>query len=120
MKPKIDKTSFGSITIKGETFDHDVIIRLNGDIEKRKKKLSKKYYGSSHTISLEEAEYVYEEGAKKLLIGTGQTGMINLSDEAEEYFNKKGCEVDLRPTKSAIEKWNNETGPLIGLFHITC
>lgn len=28
MKPHIDDTSFGSITIDGETFEHDVVIRL--------------------------------------------------------------------------------------------
>jgi len=120
VKPKIDKTSFGSITIEGETFEHDIIIRLNGDVEKRKKKLSKKYYGSSHKISLEEAEYVYDKGAEKLLIGSGQTGMVILSDEASEFFNTKRCEVELKPTASAIKRWNEEEGSVIGLFHITC
>ncbi len=120
MKPKIDSTSFGSITIEGETFEHDILIRLNGDVKKRKKKLSKKYYGSSHKISLEEAEYVYDKGAEKLLIGSGQTGMVNLSDEAVDFFNKKSCEVDLKPTGSAIKMWNEEEGSVIGLFHITC
>ncbi len=120
MKPKIDSTSFGSITIEGENFDHDIIIRLNGDVKKRKKKLSKKYYGSSHTISLEEAEYVYDTGAEKLLIGSGQTGMVNLSDEASEFFSTKRCEVELKPTSSAIKRWNEEEGSVIALFHITC
>ena len=36
MKPKIDKTKFGSITIAGTTFDHDVLIRLYGQVKKRK------------------------------------------------------------------------------------
>ena len=120
MKPKIDSTSFGAITIEEETFEHDVLIRLNGDVKKRKKKLSKKYYGSSHTISLEEAEYIYDKGAEKLLIGSGQTGMVNLSDEAADFFNKKSCEVDLKPTGSAIKRWNEEEGSVVGLFHITC
>ncbi|UCH65507.1 MAG: hypothetical protein JSW63_13030 [Ignavibacterium sp.] len=120
MKPRINKTSFGSITVGGETFDHDIIIRLHGDVKKRKKKLSKEYYGSSHTISLEEAEYVYEEGAQKLLIGSGQYGMVRLSDEAANFFSRKSCEVDLIPTGSAIKEWNEEKGSVIGLFHITC
>ena len=37
MKPKISDTEFGSITINEKTFGHDVIIRLNGEIKKRKK-----------------------------------------------------------------------------------
>ena len=38
----IERTAFGSITIDGKTYDHDVIIRLSGEVVKRKKKLSKK------------------------------------------------------------------------------
>ncbi len=40
MKPTIDGAKFGSITIEGEKIEHDIVIRLNGDVEKRKKKLS--------------------------------------------------------------------------------
>ena len=42
MKPIINGTAFGSITIAGQLYEHDVIIRLNGKVEKRRKKLSKK------------------------------------------------------------------------------
>jgi hypothetical protein len=42
---------FGSVAIDGETITHDVIIRLGGRVEKRKKKLSKAAYGASHTIA---------------------------------------------------------------------
>ncbi len=82
MKPKIEQTTFGSITIKGEVYEHDVIIRLNGEVKKRKKKLSKSIYGTSHIVSTEEAKYIYEKGAKQIIIGTGQSGMVKISDEA--------------------------------------
>ena len=62
MEPRIDRTRFGSVTIDGEVFTHDVIIRLGGRVEKRKKKLSKAVYGTSHIISLAEAEHLYQEG----------------------------------------------------------
>jgi hypothetical protein len=39
---KIESTEFGSITIDGKTYPFDVVIRLSGEIIKRKKKLSKK------------------------------------------------------------------------------
>ena len=42
---RIDRTEFGEITIDGKTYEHDVIIRLSGEIVKRKKKLSKRLYG---------------------------------------------------------------------------
>jgi len=49
MRPQINGTKFGAITINGDVLDHDVVIRLNGKV----KKLSKAIYGTSHIISLE-------------------------------------------------------------------
>jgi|SRR5215510_13968685 len=120
MKPKIDRTQFGSITIDGLVFEHDVILRLGGKVSKRKKKLSKRVYGTSHTISVDEAKHVYEEGAKRLIVGAGHYGNVTLSDEAADYFKRKRCVVDLEPTPTATRTWNNAKGDVIGLFHVTC
>ena len=38
---KIDGSEFGAVTIDGTTYTRDVIIRLSGAVEKRKKKLSR-------------------------------------------------------------------------------
>jgi hypothetical protein len=120
MKPRIDATQFGSITIAGEVYEHDVVIRLDGAVKKRKKKLSKAVYGTSHRMSLEEARSVFEPGAERLIVGTGQAGALGLSDEAAEYFRKKGCAVDMHPTPRAVTAWNAAAGTVIGLFHVTC
>ncbi len=120
MHPKIDGTEFGSITIDGEAHGHDVLIRLSGEVRKRKKKLSKAVYGTSHIISLEEAKFVHDEKAEEIIIGSGQSGNAELSEEAEEYFRKKKCKVILLPTPEAIDLWNESHGPIIGLFHVTC
>src|SRR5437588_9396165 len=101
MNPHIDQTTFGSITIEGTAFEHDVLIRLNGQVKKRKKKLSKEVYGTSHTISLAEAKQVYEKSAERLLIGSGQYDNVRLSDEAADYFQRKQCKADLLPTPKA-------------------
>ena len=34
---KIDSTAFGAITIDGKTYEHDVVVRLSGEVVKRKK-----------------------------------------------------------------------------------
>lgn len=118
--PKIEATEFGSITVDGEKFDYDILIRLSGKIKKRKKKLSKKQYGTSHTLSRDEAEYVFEEGAKKLILGTGQEDNVRLSDEARAFFEEQGVKCILKPTPEAIKTYNKTEGAKIGLFHVTC
>ena len=119
---KIESTEFGSITIDGTLYSHDVLIRLSGEVAKRKKKLSKKYYGTSHIISLEEAEFVYEKGCDILVLGTGQYGNVKLSPEAAEFFAHHGCRVTLLPTPDAVKIYNKLMGKFkaIGLFHVTC
>ncbi len=120
MNPLINKTSFGSITVDKERYDHDIFITLKGKVKKRKKKLSKAVYGTSHKISLEEIKYVYQDKAEGIVIGSGQNGLAELSNEASEFLKSKNYQVVLRPTPEAIQEWNITEGKWIGLFHITC
>jgi len=117
---RIDGTKFGEITIDGKTYDHDVIIRLSGEILKRKKKLSKELYGTSHIVSEDEAKFVFEKGCTELILGSGQDGNVHLSPEAEAFFAKKDCKVVIQPTPQAIRAFNEAHGKKIGLFHVTC
>jgi hypothetical protein len=120
MKPRIDRTRFGSVTLDGKVFEHDVVIRLYGQVKKRKKKLSKAVYGTSHTISLAEARHIYQKGAVRLIIGAGQYGTVELSGEAAAYFERNSCQVELLPMPEVIQAWNEAEGAVIGLLHVTC
>ena len=104
----------------GESYDHDIIITLNGKVKKRKKKLSKAVYGTSHKISRDEIRYVYQDKSEGIVIGTGQHGIAELSNEASEFLRSKKCEIIINPTPEAIQEWNKTEGRWIGLFHITC
>lgn len=120
MKPHIQDTEFCRITVDDEVYEHDIVIRLGGKVKKRKKKLSKEKYGTSHTVSLDEAKHILDEGAQRLIIGTGQYDHVRLSEDAEEYFRDHGCSVDLFPTPEALKAWNQAEGKTIGMFHVTC
>ena len=110
---EIEGTTFGTITIDGKTYEHDVIIRLSGEVVKRKKKLSKKYYGTSHVLSKDEAKFVFERGCEQLILGSGQMGNVHLSPEAEAYFAKMRCKVLLQPTPEAIQEFNRSNAKKI-------
>ena len=68
---EIENTAFGTITMDGKTYEHDVVVRLSGEVVKRKKKLSKKYYGTSHILSKDEAKFVFEKGCEQLIVVAG-------------------------------------------------
>lgn len=120
MANHIDSASFGSIVVNGKTYDHDILISLDGRISKRKKKLSKQVFGTSHVISRTEAEYIYEPGADSIIIGAGHNGMVILSNEANDYFRTRNCGIVLLPTPNAADTFNTATGNFIALFHVTC
>jgi hypothetical protein len=120
MKPTLSGTGFGWIDVEEERISHDILIRLDGEVAKRKKKLSKEIYGTSHKISLAEAEYIYEDGAAGVLIGGGHFGRVRLSSEAKEFFENKNLPVSIQTTPAAVKAWNKSVEKLIGLFHITC
>ena len=115
----IEGTVFGAITIDGKMYEHDVVVRLSGEVVKRKKKLSKRLYGTSHVLSEDEAKFLFEKGCDQVVIGSGQMGNVQLSPEAEAYFERKGCEVLLEPTPEAIRTFNRSRAKRIGLFHVT-
>ena len=120
MRPHLDRTEFGWIEIDGQRYEHDVLVRRDGTVEKRKKKLSKRVYGTSHTISLDEAKHVYEKGTSTLILGSGQHGCVHLSAEAAEYFSRHNVNVRLLPTPEALAAWNHAPAKSSGLFHVTC
>ena len=120
MKPLIDKSAFGWIQIAGRKFKHDIVIEHDGTIRKRKKKLSKAEYGTSHKISLAEAQDVYTRGVNTLLVGSGMFDSVRLSDEAANFFVERDTNVIILPTGKAIQYWNENQQVSVGLFHITC
>lgn len=117
---RIHGTEFGSITIDGKTYDHDVIIGLSGKVAKRKKRLSKERYGTSHIVSKAEAKAIFEKGCDVIIIGAGQEGNLRLSAEAKEYFDAHGCQVVLQRTPQAIDAFNQSRAHKMALMHVTC
>jgi hypothetical protein len=120
VNPRIDKTRFGSITVEDQVYRHDLLILPDGTVLPRPYELSKAVYGTSHVISLAEAQQVYQKGVERMIVGTGLTGLTRLAEDAAGFLQEQGCRVDLYPTRRAIKAWNKAAGEVLGLFHITC
>lgn len=120
MHPRVEKTAFGMIQIDGQKYKSDVVIELDGKIRKRRKKLSKARYGTSHIVSLEEAQDVYQHGMNTLLIGSGVFDSVRLSEEAQRFFQDQDIEIKIHATPAAAKIWNASSGAIVGVFHITC
>jgi len=118
--PKVGRASFGEVTIGGETYQRDVFISVNGQTRKRKKSLAKGLYGSSHTVGPKELERVCRGGPEVLFVGTGHSGQLQLTDDAERYLGLRLIECRALPTPELVKAYNACDQRKAALIHVTC
>ena len=114
----VDAFSFGSITIDGTTFDHDVVID-NGKIRKRDKQPSKARASSLGHTPLSGAEAI-PWACKRLVIGTGAYGRLPVLEEVKREAGRRGVELILKPTARAAEELENQPDGTNAILHVTC
>jgi hypothetical protein len=112
----VDEYSFGSITIDGQRYDHDLIIE-NGEIRARDKKASKRWKSEfGHTPLSPEEDIPWSAG--RLVVGTGAQGMLPVMDAVKEEAKTRGVTLASMPTEEAVRCINDEDTNLI--LHLTC
>lgn len=116
------RTGFGSITIDGREYEHDVVVGPDG-IREREKWISKERQGTSHRFTRQElTEYLEDAGdVEVVVVGTGQYGRLSLLDEARELLREKDIELVEAKTPRAIKEYERrDKGITLGIFHVTC
>ncbi len=95
---RFEDFSFGRIRVDGTVYDHDLVID-QGKIQKRKKKLSKRYRASfGHTpLSTEEKIPCTVELCP---VGTGM-GALPVMDEVKQEARRRGVELRILATGKA-------------------
>jgi hypothetical protein len=114
---RVKSFSFGSISIDGATYTHDVVID-RGHVRKRKKKPPKKFrdaYG--HTpLSIEE-DIPWK--CQRLVIGTG-TGGLPVMDQVKHEARRRHIELVILPTSEAIAELSKRPHEVNAILHVTC
>ena len=118
--PAINGTAFGSITLGDETYDKDVYILAGGEVKKRKKRLAKDVYGTSHKIGPDELARLCKGKPKIVFIGTGQQGVAELTEEGKRYLEKQGIDYAALPTPEIVASYNKCDKRKAALIHVTC
>ena len=118
--PRIDRTSFGQVTVGEKIYTHDLYIRADGKLKKRDKKLAKQLYGSSHTIGPKELEKVCKGDPEVLFIGNGTSGMAEVNEQARRYLAERSIQHEVLTTPKAVEAYNNSRRRKALLIHVTC
>ena len=116
---KIDNYSFGNITIDGEVYHKDLWI-TDGHIAKRDKSIAKSKFGTSHMISRKELKKVVTQKTRRFIIGSGNTGLVSLTDKARKYLEKEGIKVEIYKTGELIQREIEINEYDSGIIHLTC
>lgn len=112
----VTNLSFGSITIDGETYNDDVVIK-KGFVKKRKKGESKKYRDMFGHTPLSPDEKIPWK-CRYLVIGTGHNSSLPVMKEVYDIALQKGVELLAMSTPEAIRHINDQDTNLI--LHLTC
>jgi len=110
----LDATSFGSITISGKKYDHDVYVFWDGTVERRV---------GDHTVSARQMEYIVKKKPQIIIIGTGQFGIVRVPSESEKLAKEQNIEIVTAPTQQAIRIFNEamKQGKRVSaIIHVTC
>jgi len=118
--PHIEDTAFGKVTIDGQVYKTDVLIRGDGKIKRRNKAAAKKVYGSSHEIGPEELSKLLKGDPDLVVVGMGQKGQAALTTESEHILQKRGIAAIAMPTPEAIREFNRARGRKAAIIHVTC
>jgi len=110
----IDNYQFGSITIDGQIYDHDVIIRPD--------KIIKWWRKEGHYVDIQDLKDLPED-FEVLVFGTGASGCCKVPKKTIEYVKNMGVKVLIQMTGEATKTYNkflNEGKAVVGAFHLTC
>jgi len=109
---------FGSITIDGVTYAHDVVVD-SGRVRKRKKKPSKRFREQfGHTpVSVEEK---LPWKCKRLIIGTGRYGSLPVMDDVKLQARQRNIDLLIVPTEEAVETLARNPKDANAILHVTC
>jgi hypothetical protein len=117
---KIVEKSFRQITIGKNTYESDMYILVNGEIKRRAKKLAKEIYGTSHKIGPSELKNICRGKPKKVFIGTGQSGVVELTQEGDNFLREHGVECCVLPTSKVIQEFNKFGKPKAAVINLSC
>jgi len=113
---KIDGIGFGWISVNNVHYNHDIIISTDGKIKNR----FEDFKGDSHILSKDEVEKVIGSGAEIIVVGTGQSGIMSISEQAKEFLAKQKIKIIAEPTPNAIKTYNSLAVKKCAIFHTTC
>ena len=112
----IESYHFGRIVVDGKEYTTDLIIFTDRVEDGWWRKVG-------HQLRIEDIKGVVDNGPDVLVVGTGYSALMKVPAETKRYFEERGIELIIQPTKQACETYNKliQSGKkAVAAFHLTC
>ena len=111
-----DSFSFGHISYNGKDYNYDLIVDSNSVARERGPR------ETNHLLEAKELINYLEPVTKKIIIGTGDLGVLKLSDDARQLLESRRIEWVTLLSQKAIQLYNNEPDKtkVVAIIHSTC
>jgi hypothetical protein len=112
----ITEFSFGRIVINGMAHTNDIKV-VKGHI------VPDWWRKSGHCVEIEDVQDILDADPEILVIGKGQPGYMNLSENLRKLLEKKEIQLIEEPTSKAIQTFNRllDVGKNVSAgFHVGC
>ena len=116
---KIEEYSFGTIRINGNVYSKDLWL-INGKIDKRDKSIAKDKFGTSHKICVKELKKIVTKKTKKVIIGSGASGLVTLTEKALKFLDDRDIKLEIYRTSDPFLKKIEICEDDSGIIHLTC
>ena len=115
----VEYPGFGTITINGERFNHDVVVEA-GHVRKRRKGPSRAQRGEYGHTPLSAREDI-PWGGDSLVVGTGASGRLPIMPEVVKAAEARGVRLVAVPTSPACEMLAAVPDEAVyAVLHVTC
>ncbi len=114
--PLIEKYAFGSMRVGGRTYYSDIIVTAEA--------ISEWWREESHLVQPADVASIMENAPSVLVIGTGYSGGMRVSNEVVKLCEEKGVELVSEVTMIALDVYNKillkGEKTAAAAFHLTC
>ncbi len=115
-QPVVDHYDFGEIIINGKTYRHDVVVTPDGRVVDW-------WRIEGHRLQLPDVRDFIACDYDAVVVGTGYDGLMRVDEEVVKEFRRRGAEVFIGKSRSAVRKYNELVGKgkkVLLLIHLTC
>jgi hypothetical protein len=111
----IEAYQFGEITISGRNYHNDVIVYPD-HVD------SKWWRKQGHALDIDDIKDVLAAKPDVIIVGTGQPGMMRVSEETRDKIRDLRIEMIVAPTEKACKEYNRIASEkkAVACLHLTC